>query len=249
MMKIGSLFSGIGGLELGLEQSGIGETVWQCEIDPKCRAILERHWPEARRVNDVRGIKRGDLPTVDLICGGFPCQDISCIGKGDGLNGPRSGLWHEYLRIICEYRPRWVVVENVASGASRWVDNVRAQLARKGYVSIPIPLAAKDRGAWHRRKRIFVVAYTSQPHEPEDQGYDHEETQRKIGRLHRTVFASDRKVPEPAMDRTDHGFFARVDRIRMLGNAVVPQCAEVIGEFIRLVEFQGLEKFLANPTL
>ena len=103
-MRIGSLFSGIGGLELGLERAGLGHTVYQVEADPFCRAILAAHWPEAQRFDDVRTVG-AELPAVDLLCGGFPCQDVSSAGKRAGLDGARSGLWHHFARIASETRP------------------------------------------------------------------------------------------------------------------------------------------------
>lgn len=158
-MTIGSLFSGIGGLELGLERSGIGSTVWQVERDHYCRQVLANHWPEATRYDDVRTVGAANLVPVDLICGGFPCQDVSSAGKREGLGGARSGLWFEYLRIVGELRPTWVVVENVASGAAAWVDAVLAGLGGVGYACLPVPLSASDIGAPHRRARVFIVAH------------------------------------------------------------------------------------------
>lgn len=158
-LKIGSVFSGIGGLELGLEWSGLGRTVWQVERNPFCRRVLRRHWRDARQFADVRLVGRRNLAPVDLVCGGFPCQDVSGAGKGAGLAGSRSGLWFEFARIVRELRPQWVIVENVASGAARWVDQVRDGLGRLGYASLPIPLSAASIGAPHKRERIFVVAW------------------------------------------------------------------------------------------
>lgn len=113
MLSIGSLFSGVGGLELGLERAGLGPVRWQVEIDAFCRGVLAKHWPKADRLTDVRSVGAATLAHVDLICGGFPCQDLSCANTGGaGLAGERSGLWWEYERIIDELRPRWVVVEN-----------------------------------------------------------------------------------------------------------------------------------------
>jgi len=167
-LKIGSLFSGIGGLELGLEWAGLGHTLWQVEQDEYCRAVLAKHWPDAKRYDDVktfnaRSIEHAALSWVDLICGGFPCQDVSGAGKGAGLSGDRSGLWYEFARIAAECRPDWLVIENVASGAKKWVDAVRGDLERIGYASLPVPLAARDVGAPHRRLRIFLVAHAMQP--------------------------------------------------------------------------------------
>ena len=155
-MRIGSLFSGIGGLELGLERAGLGHTVYQVEADPFCRAILAAHWPEAQRFDDVRTVG-ADLPAVDLLCGGFPCQDVSSAGKRAGLDGARSGLWHHFARIATETRPTWIVVENVASGAGRWLPFVRRDLWARGYESVPLGIAACEVGARHRRERILVV--------------------------------------------------------------------------------------------
>lgn len=156
---IGSLFSGIGGLELGLEWAGLGPVAWQVEIEPYCRAVLARHWPEANReVTDVRTAGASNLATVDVICGGFPCQDVSSAGKRAGLAGAKSGLWHEYRRIIGELRPRGLVIENVASGAKAWLPQILADLAAAGYRARALGVGARDVGAPHRRARIFVVA-------------------------------------------------------------------------------------------
>lgn len=157
-MRIGSLFSGIGGLELGLEWSGLGETIWQVERDAFCREVLAKHWHTAERFDDVCSVGKHNLQPVDLICGGFPCQDVSSAGKGAGLAGKRSGLWREYARIVSELRPRWVVVENVASGAQRWLDTVVRELEDISYACFPVPLSAFDVGAPHLRRRIFIIA-------------------------------------------------------------------------------------------
>ena len=159
-MRIGSLFSGIGGLELGLGWAGVGHVVWQVERDPFARSVLARHWPDAdRSVEDVTIAGAANLAPVDLICGGFPCQDISTAGKGAGLAGERSGLWFEYLRIVRELRPRVVVVENVAALLSRGLDTVLGGLAEAGYDAEWFCLRASDVGAPHRRERLFVVAH------------------------------------------------------------------------------------------
>ena len=161
-MRIGSLFSGVGGLDLGLEQSGLGETVFQVERDPYCRAVLARHWPNALRFNDVCTVGAAVLPPIDLLCGGFPCTDVSSAGKRKGLGTraepTRSGLWFEFDRLIGELSPRWVVIENVASGGKNWLPIVRGDLWTRGYASLPIRLLASDVGARHRRARVFVIA-------------------------------------------------------------------------------------------
>jgi DNA (cytosine-5)-methyltransferase 1 len=174
-LRIGSLFSGIGGLELGLEWSGLGHTVWQVEQDRFCSAVLAKHWPQAERFNDVRTVGKANLAPVDLVCGGFPCQDVSSSGKGAGLAGERSGLWREFARILGELRPQWVVVENVTSGARKWLDAIVRQLEQLGYAVLPLPLSASDCGAPHRRSRLFVVAYAHRGGELQPQGREPEQ--------------------------------------------------------------------------
>lgn len=154
---IGSLFSGVGGLELGLEWAGLGPVVWQVERDPWCRGVLEMHWPEAERHADVRHVGAHNLDEVEVICGGFPCQDVSVAGKGAGLDGARSGLWSEFHRIVGELRPRVVVVENVAALVARGLDRVVADLDAAGYRVEARIIAAGDVGAPHRRERLFII--------------------------------------------------------------------------------------------
>lgn len=158
-MRIGSLFSGIGGLELGLEWAGVGHTVWQVEREPFCQRVLAKHWPDAQRFDDVTKVGAHNLPPVEVICGGFPCQDISYAGKGAGLAGERSGLWFEFARIVRELRPRFVVVENVSALLSRGLDAVLGTLASLGYDAEWSCVRASDVGARHRRERVFVIAW------------------------------------------------------------------------------------------
>lgn len=156
---IGSLFSGIGGLELGLERAGLGRVVWQAECDAWCRGVLAAHWPDARRFDDVRAVRAGDAERVDVICGGFPCQDISRAGKRVGMDGARSGLWSEYARIIGELSPSWVVIENVDELRRAGLDRVLGDLAALGFDAEWTTLRASDVGAPHERPRLFVVAH------------------------------------------------------------------------------------------
>lgn len=165
-MNVGSLFAGIGGFDLGLERAGM-RVAWQVELDPYCRAVLARHFPEARRFGDVREVGAQDLAPVDLICGGFPCQDLSAAGRGAGIDGARSGLWAEFARIVRELRPGYVLVENVPAlltgKGKRWdrapVGRVLGDLAEAGYDAEWACLSAREFGAPHLRKRIWIVAY------------------------------------------------------------------------------------------
>ncbi len=111
-MRYGSLFTGIGGIDLGFDRAGM-ECVWQVEIDEACRRILNRHWSNVRKYEDVRQVGKDELETVDLIAGGFPCQDLSTAGNREGLAGSRSGTWFEFRRILSECRPEWCFIENV----------------------------------------------------------------------------------------------------------------------------------------
>src|SRR6185312_5367478 len=155
---MGSLFAGIGGFDLGFERAGF-KTIWQVEIDSFCRRVLAKHFPEAERFEDVRDCGKHNLRPVDVICGGFPCQDISNAGKRAGIDGERSGLWSEFARIIGELRPRFVVVENVAALLGRGMGRVLGDLAEIGYDAEWQVISAAEMGALHLRERVWIVAY------------------------------------------------------------------------------------------
>lgn len=158
-IKFLSLFTGVGGLDLGLERAGM-RCVAQVEIDPYCRAVLRQHWPRVPKFKDVRTFGKGVLHVeVDLIAGGFPCQDISSAGCKVGIGGARSGLWKEMLRIIRALRPRYVLVENVAALRSRGLDVVLADLAQSGFDAQWDCFPAAAFGAPHLRDRLFLVAH------------------------------------------------------------------------------------------
>lgn len=158
-MNFGSLFSGIGGLDLGVEHATGWRCAWQVEADPFCREVLAKHWPHVPKHDDVRTFDATAFDAVDIIVGGFPCQDVSVAGLGAGLAGERSGLWFEFLRIIRAARPRGVIVENVPGLVRRGLDEVVAGLAGEGYAVEATNLGAEDVGAPHRRRRLFLVAY------------------------------------------------------------------------------------------
>lgn len=164
-MRVLDLFSGIGGFSLGLERAGM-ETVAFCEISPVCRHLLAHHWPDVPCFDDVTTLTGQQVGSVDVICGGFPCQDISFAGKGAGLAGERSGLWREYARLVRELRPAFVIVENVAALLGRGLGDVLADLAALGYDAWWDCIPASAVGAPHRRDRLWVVAYArGQQHE------------------------------------------------------------------------------------
>ncbi len=157
-MKHGSLFSGIGGIDLGFEMAGI-QTAWTCEIDDFCHELLSKRFPLATHYTDIKEIGSHNLESVDVISGGFPCQDISTAGKGAGLEGERSGLWFEMWRIIGELQPRWVFIENVANLTTKGGARVLHDLAEIGYDAEWQIISARDVGARHLRKRIWIIAY------------------------------------------------------------------------------------------
>ena len=157
-MRIGSLFAGIGGFDLAARWMG-WETAWYSEIDPYCCAVMAHHFPEARSLGDVTAVDWSGVERVDLMCGGFPCQDISVAGKRKGITGERSGLWKEYARAVDGLRPRWVVVENVGRLLRAGYDVVRGDLRALGYrVARPVVLSAAALGAPHERQRLWIVA-------------------------------------------------------------------------------------------
>ncbi len=178
-MNVGSLFSGIGGFDLGFERAGM-RVSWQVEQDPYCRDVLARHFPAACRYERVEAVGAQNLPPVDLVCGGFPCQDLSVAGNGAGLDGARSGLWSEFARIVCELRPRYVVVENVPAlltgKGKRWarapIGRVLGDLAEVGYDAEWACLSAREFGAPHLRKRVWIVAYPQGFEQPQQQESD-----------------------------------------------------------------------------
>ena len=308
-MRYGSLFTGIGGIDLGLERAGM-ECAWQVENDPYCIKVLEKHWPNIRRYEDVRSVTSPE--PVDLLAGGFPCQPHSVAGKRRGAEDDRN-LWPEYLRLIRETRPRYIIAENVPGIVSTYIDTVLSDLESEGYACWTFNLPACAFDAPHRRERIFIVGYTEhvrldaaeitrsiaqgsnngasgqeqtgqparsgeqlplvahadgihqrarkRPEQP--QGYTagkracdgsndvaHAERERRCGGDTAGQHAKNVGQPsrregagfwhvEPDVGRVAHGVPKRVDRLRGLGNAVVPQVAEWIGE--RIMEHSTVE--------
>jgi len=279
-LKVLDLFSGIGGFSLGLERTGGFETVAFCEIDDEAEKVLDKHWPHIPVYKDVTNLdgirfKRKNFGEVDVICGGFPCQDISVAGKGEGLDGKRSGLWSEYKRLIKEVKPRYAIIENVANLRSKGLSAVLQDLREIGYDAEWHIISARSVGAVHLRERIWIIAYPNglelreqsggriRPHwkgktlfgkpcenesgsttntddlrlwkpftsEKEKQVWWSEATS-SFG----DVFGQITKI-EPTVCGGNDGFSARVDRprrqrIKQLGNSIVPQIAQIIGQSI-----------------
>ena len=297
MIKIGSLFSGIGGFELGLERAIPGsKTIWQVEQNPFCQKVLKKHWPDAKIYNDVRNITKDNVEPIDILCGGFPCQDISLAGKGAGLHGKKSGLWWEMLRIISELsagpKQPIVVLENVAAILIRGGCEVVGSLAEIGYSTEWTVISARDMGACHLRRRWFAVAYSDSDSQSNSSfnaqtlerisAYstsvsrletnkasksirNRGKTRENIGicdwrnnapdsdsasceRERITFGVSQKKTnsynqvsktrywgktsPVSPLCGVDDGIPDRLDRLRALGNAIVPQCSEWVGQQI-----------------
>ena len=164
-MRFGSLFAGIGGIDLGLERAGM-ECAWQVEIDDYCQKVLAKHWPDVERFRDVRECGRGNLAAVDLIVGGFPCQPHSVAGKRRGAEDDRN-LWPEFGRIVAELKPYYVLAENVPGIITTYLDTVLSDLDNLGYTCATFNLPAVAFDAPHRRHRIFIVAISNGARNPE----------------------------------------------------------------------------------
>lgn len=259
-LRVGSLFAGIGGFDLGLERAGL-TIVWQCESDPFCRKVLARHWPHVPCFPDIRTLKGADVEWVDVLCGGFPCQDLSVAGKREGLTGKHSGLWSAFHRLICEIRPRYVIVENVTGLLQGGLDRVLGDLAESGHDAEWDCIPAQALGAPHRRDRVWIVAYPASEAEGRpgpridstrwranpSWGGDVAYSERPGLEGRKDPRQSEVTEPrdtgwwsfEPPICRVDDGLSDRVDRLHALGNALVPQIAEWIGRRIVSYEVDG----------
>ena len=235
MLRVVDLFSGIGGFSLGLERTGGFQTVAFCEVDTFCQRVLAKHWPGVPIYGDIRGLT-GDILgrdgiTIDAICGGFPCQDVSYAGRRAGLEGARSGLWDEYRRLIGELRPRYVIVENSAELLGDGLGDVLGDLAALRYDAVWECVPAAILGAPHGRDRVWIVAYAQEVagiHEP-----DIRDGLRRWLSDHRNAWARcPWDAPAAAVCRVDDGIPDRVDRTGALGNAVIPQMPQLIGRAI-----------------
>lgn len=241
-MRFLSLFSGIGGFDLGLERAGM-ECVGQVEIDPFCRAVLAKHWPNVKRMEDVRTVRGNEFGWVDVLAGGVPCQPSASGGRRLGKEDPRW-LWPEYTRIVRVLRPDWLIPEN-PRGFLTLPDSrsVLRELEQEGYELGPLLLSAEHLGASHRRDRFWIVGYSDRIRQ---QAKIHEgELRAKIAEVPRDSSVGTMRTSWPP--RPSHvdsiqvdpdGFprglvgFARRNALRALGNAVVPDVAEVIGRAI-----------------
>lgn len=264
-MTFGSLFAGIGGFDLGFERAGL-RCEWQVEIDERCRAVLAKHWPHCLRWDDVRTFPPRDegFEPVDVICGGFPCQDISNAGRRAGIDGERSGLWSEFARIVCELRPRFVVVENAAALSERGLGRILGDLAESGHDAEWQSYRVSQFGAPHIRERMFILAWRPSDTPKSfrggvlaDAGCESRFFQQPQRRAYQAVIADGGAAvagarlaglhdfgqaatghgawaSEPTVGRVVHGVSDRVGAVSRLGNSVSPVITEWIGR--RLIE-------------
>jgi len=246
MKLVLDLFSGIGGFSLGLERAGM-RTVAFCEIDKKCQLVLKKHWPNVTIFDDVKNL-RGTMidEKIEVICGGFPCQDISFAGSGAGLSGKRSGLWFEFHRLINEIRPKFAIIENVAALRSRGLDQVLWSLFEIGYDAQWHCIPASAVGAPHRRDRVWIIAYPNDARSGAPSNGGNKERSAIVKERENKSFdrfsglcalmagtaIAEFWAVEPELGRVANGVPDRVDRIKQLGNSVIPQIAELIGRSI-----------------
>lgn len=227
-MRVLDLFSGIGGFSLGLERAGM-TTVAFCECEEYPRRVLAKHWPGVPIYNDVRTLTAQQLKDdgigVDVICGGFPCQDVSLAGKGAGLDGERSGLWFEFARLVREIRPEWVIIENDVGLLHRGMDRVLNSLADVGYDAEWDRWTACSVGLPHARRRLYAVAYPASRWGQQRRRLKLAPGSNSARHLHNW-----QHQPEPP--RVATGLPHRMDRNWALGNSLTPRIPELLGRAI-----------------
>jgi DNA (cytosine-5)-methyltransferase 1 len=233
-LRVLSLFAGIGGIDLGIERAGLGKTIAFCERDKEAQQVLRKHWPRVPLYDDVREITGDRLHADGLfpnaICGGFPCQDVSLAGSGEGLDGARSGLWSEYARLVGELEPELVIVENVSALLGRGIGRVLGELASLGYDAEWHCIPASYAGARQLRDRVWIVAY------PQRHSVQGRQTvteawcqQSRAQQLAGLVQPCSWPTVSGARDRgTGHGIPRGIHRNKQLGNAVNPQVVEML---------------------
>ena len=270
-LTVGSLFSGIGGLDLGLERAGM-KVIWQSEIDPYCNKVLKKHWPEVINHGNIKDINWETVKRPDIICGGYPCQPFSVAGNRKGTDDPRH-LWPWVRDAISALQPKYAVLENVRGHLSMGGLQVIGELAEIGYDAEWRVVSAAGVGAPHRRERIIIVAYPNSKFGNERGHIYSQKTPRQWDTVQGQIDRSSSKMAyaddngfrqslattkekqegrsaaassecgwwevEPSVGRVADGIPSRVDRLRGLGNAVVPQVAEYIGRLVMAAELNN----------
>jgi DNA (cytosine-5)-methyltransferase 1 len=267
-LTVGSLFSGIGGFDLGLERAGM-KVIWQSEIDEFASKVLKKHWPNVPNLGDITKVDWSKVERPDVICGGYPCQPFSTAGKRGGANDPRH-LWPAMHNAIRAIRPKYALMENVRGHLSMGFDRVLGDLAEIGYDAEWQVIPAAAVGAPHKRDRVFIVAYSNnagmgtQRCKIQQQKSSHKQKRQIVARyvfsgcgakmanansrrreqckpktksVSRFSSSGQRNYAnwwqvEPNVGRVANGVSDRVDRLRGLGNAIVPQVAELVGALV-----------------
>lgn len=240
-LTILDLFSGIGGFSLGLEKTGNFKTIAFCEIDKHACEILNKHWPNVPILGCVSSINKENFnESINVITGGFPCQDLSVAGRKGGLSAPRSGLWAEMFRIIGEYRPKIAVIENVSNlligEDGQWFTKLLYDLASIGYDAQWHVIPASAIGAGHHRKRVWIIAYPTQKRRAlPEKIYNKIALEISHRRTPRSVISLLANVKQIQLRTCDYdhrkldGISKAVDSFERLGNTIQPQIAEIIG--------------------
>lgn len=242
---------------MGLERAGF-ETVAFCEIDPFCRAVLAKHWPDVPIFEDVKTLRGEDVGPVDVICGGYPCQPFSLAGERKGAEDDRH-LWPEFMRLVAELRPTWVIGENVAGHISMGLDAVLSDLETEGYAARSFVIPACAIGAPHQRDRVWTIGHANgngQPNGAIDEKASelfevvaNAYNERRQGKSKKPNGSQQQIEPLRSFERErdgwdlpasrvcggNDGIPKRLDRLRALGNAVVPQIPEILGAIIKEV--------------
>lgn len=243
-LKTLDLFSGVGGFSLGLEKTGYYETIMFCENDLYKRQILRKHWPNIHIEPDICELNVCELDNIDVICGGFPCTNISTASfshyKRTGLDGEFSGLWWQYLRIINDAKPKFVIIENVKDLARDGLRNLLRSLATIGYNAEWDCLSAASFGLLQQRSRLVIVAYPSEIGNAGlfkiirsgkiGQGW--QGSQEDLQQIYRNPFESGNCYPQPLLCGMDVRVPNRVDRIGAMGDCIIPDKALLIGNAI-----------------
>jgi DNA (cytosine-5)-methyltransferase 1 len=242
------LFSGIGGFRLGAQWAGMEfENEFHSDIEKFPNKVYAKHFPSSIQLGDVTKIETARLVeygTDWIITGGFPCQDISIAGKGAGLDGERSGLWFEMQRIISELQPRYAIMENVPALTFRGLDRVLGSLADIGYDASWTIISARDIGASHLRKRIWIIAYPEQRNDKEleiQQTTLHSEITEPPNRFMYALNHILGQATKSNCDGNGNGLPNQLDRIGACGNSIVPEIAKIL--------FELCEKNLKNPGI
>ena len=239
------LFSGIGGFALAAQRTWKDKLniVGFCEIEPYAQKVLNKNFPNVPIYQDIKELNGKQFKDIDIITGGFPCQDISIAGYGVGIEGERSGLWSEMLRIISEIRPKFALIENVSAITFRGGTRVISDLAKIRYTTEWQTISAAYVGALHRRNRMWFVSYPSDSRsEYTKHGESKEDTKETemVRECKGSVFSNKgefrEKIRTTEFIRRGNGIPNRMDRIKGLGNAIVPQVAEIIMRRIKSVK-------------